>query len=277
MPQFDDNHVKLEGGVVVWDGVTQPETVQQGANAGKPKWTLKVVFPPHCPDLALFDQLAARKLQESKFRGQLPQGGRMPIGDVQPGEFNDMFPGWKVISFKTTLRAPDVFNEGGQQLDAMQYGPLVYAGQHVNVLAHCYDYDAAGNKGISAGIDGFQIIESAQAQRLSIGGGVNTASAFGGGGQQPAQNGYGQQPQQQPAQNGYGQQPQQQPAQNGYNPQGGQQQQPNQGGYNPQGGQQQQPNQGGYNPQGGQQHQPNQGGYGQQYPQQSQDFMPPQQ
>ncbi|UNA02189.1 ssDNA-binding protein [Alteromonas phage vB_AmaS-R9Y3] len=185
MAQFDENHVRLDGGIVVWDGVTQPETQQQGANAGKPKWTLKVVFPPQCSDLPLYDQLAQKRLRESKFKGNLPAGGRMPIGQVQPGEFNDLFPGWLVISFKTTLRAPDVYDENGQLLDPMQYGNMIYNGQKVNVLAHCYDYDNAGNKGISAGLDGIQIIASANAQRLNIGGGgVDTASAFGGQGNQ---------------------------------------------------------------------------------------------
>ena len=191
MPQFDERHVKLVGGHIVWDGVTQPEIVQQGAKAGSQKWTLKVVFPPNCPDLGLFDTLANKQLMESKFRGQLPQGGRMPIGMVQPGEFNDAFPGWCVISFKTTLKAPDVFDENGAPVDPMSLHHAVYTGQKVDVLAHCYDYDAAGNRGIAAGLDAFAVIQSAQAPRLNIGAGVNTASAFGGGNgaQQPPQGG----------------------------------------------------------------------------------------
>ncbi len=240
MPQFDEKHVKICGGVIVWDGVTQPEVVQQGAKAGSNKWTLKVVFEPHNPDLALFDQLANRALMESKWRGQLPAGGRMPIGQVQPGEFNDMFPGWLVISFKTTLKAPDVYDENGKPVDPMRFQQVIYPGQRVDVLAHCYEYDAAGNKGISAGLDAFAVLLSAQAPRLQIGGGINTASAFGGAGggqqaqnqggyQQPQQGGY-QQPnqggyQQPPAQQGYGQ-----PAGNGAQTAGYQQQPQNYGG-----------------------------------------------
>jgi hypothetical protein len=260
MPQFDDRHVKLEGGVMVWDGVTQPETIQQGAKAGGQKWSLKLVFPPHCPDLQLFDQLANRCLQESKFKGQLPAGGRMPIGQVQPGEFGDNFPGWSVISFKTTFM-PDIYDENGAPLDKMQLGNFMYTGQRIDVLAHCYDYDAAGNKGISAGLDAFAIIASANAPRLQIGtGGVNTAGAFGGQQQQGQQGGYGGQQQPQGQQGGYGQQ-----QQGGY----GQQQQGQQGGYGQQqqggyGGQQQQ---GGY---GGQQQPQQQGGA----PQQDQNFLP---
>lgn len=186
MPQFDDKHVKLCGGIIVWDGVTQPETVQQGQQAGKLKYTLKAVFEPHNPDLAIFEQLAQRALLESKWRGQLPPGGRMPIGTVRPGEFNDQFPGWRVISFKTTLKQPDVYDENGAAVDAMRFAQTIYTGQKVDILAHCYEYDAAGNKGISAGLDAFAVIESAQMPRQQFGNGINTASAFGGGGA-PAQ------------------------------------------------------------------------------------------
>jgi hypothetical protein len=216
MPHFDEKHVKICGGYIVWDGLTRPETITQGKNAGKPKWTLKVVFDPNNPDIGLFYQLSTKALLESKWRGQLPQGGRMPIATVRPGEFNDMFPGWVCISFKTSLRCPDAYDENGQLLDAMQYGPLIYGGQKVDVLGHCYEYDQAGNKGISAGLDGLAIIVSANAPRQTFGSaGVDTASAFGGGQPaygQPAQPSYAQQPAQQPA---YGQpthQPAQQPA-----------------------------------------------------------------
>jgi hypothetical protein len=252
MPQFDEQHVKLCGGIIVWDGVTQPEIVQQGQKAGSHKWTLKVVFPPQCPDLPLFDQLANKQLQQSKFRGQLPAGGRMPIGQVQPGEFGDNFPGWLVISFKTTLKTPDVYDENGAPIDPMQFGQVIYTGQKVDVLAHCYDYDAAGNRGIAAGLDAFAVIQSAQAPRLQLGQGVNTASAFGGGGNgAPAQG--GQQP-------GYGQ-PQGQP-QGGQQPGYGQPQGQPQGGQQPGYGQPQGQPQGGHGPQGNG------------YPNQAHNFLP---
>ncbi len=189
MGQFDEKHVKICGGTVVWDGVTQPEITQQGTNAGKPKWTLKAVFEPHNPDIPIYNNLALRALQESKWRGNLPAGGRMPIGVVQAGEFGGMFTGWPVISFKTSLRAPDMYDENGAVIDQFRLAQLLYTGQRVDVLAHCYEYDAAGNKGISAGMDAFAIIASAQMPRLVIAGGVDTKAAFGGAGgqqQQPA-------------------------------------------------------------------------------------------
>ena len=273
MPQFDEKHVKICGGFIVWDGITQPEIVQQGAKAGSQKWTMKCVFEPSNPDLGLYDQLANKCLMESKWRGQLPQGGRMPIGQVGPDEFGGMFTGWSVISFKTTLKAPDVYDENGAPVDAMAFNQVIFTGQKVDVLAHCYDYDAAGNKGVSAGLDAFAVIQSAQAQRLQIGGGVKTADAFGGGGNQNGQNNQGGQ-QTGYSQNGQGNQGNQGGQQTGYSQngqgnQGGQQTGYSQNGQGQNQGGNGQNNQGGngQNNQGGQ----NQGGNG---PAQAHNFLP---
>ena len=199
MPMYEQDYVRIDGCVIAYDGVTRPEIQQQGDNAGKPKWTLKVLVPPQSPDLGLFDQLSRRALQTSKFRGQLPAGGRMPIGLAQPGEFNDMFLGWAVINAKSGRKAPDVYSEDGKLLSAIEYGRLIFTGQRVNVLVGCYEYDKAGNKGISAGLEAIQIVTSANAQFIALSGsGVNTAGAFGGGGTQPPQQPQYQPPQQPP-------------------------------------------------------------------------------
>ena len=186
MPQIDNDHVKLCGGIIVWDGVSRPEQTQYEGQAPKTKYTLKVVFPPTCPDLAIFDRLASTALLNSEFKGTLPHGGRMPISPVQPGEFNDLFRGWYVISFKTVLKCPDIYAmnpdgvTGQQVTDFHQWSPRVYAGQQVDVLAHCYPYNSKGNKGIAAGLDGFSYSVNSQAPRLAIGGGgPDTSAAFG--------------------------------------------------------------------------------------------------
>ena len=176
MPRFDDKHVMITGCTVAWDGVTRPETDPQ---TGKTKYTLKVVIPPTNPDLAAFSELAQQTLQASQFAGVLPAGGLMPIGQTKAGEFNNLFPGFAVVSAKTFF-APDVYDETGKLLDPMQYAPSLYSGQQVDILVHCYAYDKAGNRGVAAGLDGLRIVASAQAPKLDIGtGGVNTAAAFG--------------------------------------------------------------------------------------------------
>jgi len=211
---IDEKHVKIHGCFVVWDGITRPDTGPDN----KPKYSLKVVVNPNSPDLAEFQQLANASLQQSKFKGVLPQGGRMPVGQAMPTEFNGMFNGWAVLNCNSQ-RLPDVYDENGQRLDPLQYGQLLYGGQQVDTLVHCYEYDKAGNRGIATGLDAFAIIVSANAPRQNFGGaGIDTSAAFGGApAQQPAQQvpaqqvpAQGQQPYQQPAQ---GQQPYQQPAQ----------------------------------------------------------------
>jgi hypothetical protein len=193
MPQFDEKHIKLCGCFVVWDGITRPDKNPDGS----PKYSLKVVVPVG-QDLQLYSDLANRALQESKWKGTLPAGARMPVGQAQAHEFNGMYNGWAVLNCNSQ-RLPDVYDEAGQPLDPMQYGQLLYGGQQVDVLVHCYEYDKAGNKGIATGLDGFAIIVSANAQRQQFGNaGIDTSGAFGGGGRQPTQ-GYQQSPQQQNA------------------------------------------------------------------------------
>jgi hypothetical protein len=132
MPIYQQNGktaVKLCGGTIVWEGVTQP-----GENAGgKTAWELGVVFPPSCPDLPLLDQIANACLAASEFRGTLPAGGNMPAKILGAGDFEGKFNGWTKVSFKTVLKAPDVYN-GAQLLEPMQYGAQLYTGQTVDVL-----------------------------------------------------------------------------------------------------------------------------------------------
>ena len=124
----------------------------------------------------------------------------MPVTQAQPGEYNNLLNGYMIFNAKTG-KLPDVYSETGQLLDIMQYGQLLYGGQQVDVLVHCYDYDNMGNKGIGIGLDGFAIIASAQAPRQSFGtGGINTANVFGGGGAAVQQNPVMQPPVQQPQQ-----------------------------------------------------------------------------
>jgi len=157
--------------------MTRPDKNQDGS----PKYNLKLVFPPNSPDLAEFQQIANEKLQNCPFNGVLPQGGRMPVGTAGPQEFSGLFPGYAVISAKTQF-LPEVRDDNVSLLDPMQWAALMFTGQKVNVLVDCYHYDTAGNKGIGTGLQGVQIVTSAGAQRIQLGGGSlpDTAAAFGG-------------------------------------------------------------------------------------------------
>ena len=250
MPQIDDNHVLVNDAIIVWDGMTSPD---QGEN-GKVMRNLKVVVPAHSPDVPLINALAEKGLRESKWRGTLPHGGNMPVSPVAPNQYNGVFPNHIQFSAKTGY-IPDVWDEYGNQLEAMQYGPMIYQGQRVNILISAYEYDNK-QKGIGFGLDAFAILASLQAPRQHFGGqGIDSSKVFGQGAQQPQQ-GYQQPMQQQPQY----QQPVQQPQQAYQQPAQGHMQgspmQPQQGYQQPM---QQQPQQGYQQPMQGSPMQPQQG------------------
>ena len=239
MPQLDATHVQVNDCTIVWDAITRPE-VNDGGNT---RWGLKVVIHPNNPDLALIQQLANSELQNSEFKGVLPNGGIMPIGTAAATEFNGLFTGYAVVN-ASTFKMPNVHGESGVIMQPMQYGNLLYSGQSVNIIVNASAYNNK-SKGVALRLDGFQINESRNAERLAFGGGgYDTNQAFGG----QQQGGFQQQaPQGQPQQGGF-----QQNAAQGQPQQGGFQQQAPQG-------------------------QPQQGGFQQNAaPQQSTDFLPQQ-
>ena len=176
MPMFDQNHVKVCGAIVLWDGMTKPDTNESGT-----KHHFKLAVPPNHPDIVLLEQLAQRKLSEGTFKGVLPNNGTMPVGTLAPNEYDGKFPGWRVFTAGTYRGVPDIYDENGSPQDIMQVGSMIYPGQYVDVLVHCYENNGKV-KGIACGLDGFSILASKQAPRQNFNGGpgVNTAGAFGG-------------------------------------------------------------------------------------------------
>ncbi len=270
MPQLDQTHVLVENAIVVWDAITRPDVRDDGSKSHK----LKVVIPPGSQDAQLVEAMAAQCLQESKWKGVMPNGGNFAINQVQPGEFNNMYNGGYVIN-PSTNRLPDIFDESGNRLDPMQYGNLLYGGQVVSVIVHCWDYDNK-SKGIATGLDGVRIHTSLNAPQQQFGGGgYDAASAFGNQGQQ--QNG-GQNFNQGQQQNGGQNFNQGQQQNGGQNFNQGQQQNGGQNfnqGANP--GQQQTMQQGGQQQNGGQNFNQGQQQNGGQPMQQANNFLPNQQ
>ena len=188
MPMHDQENVIVENAIVVWDAITMPEVPDHG---GPAKYKIKVIIPAGSPDADLVNQIASNCLMNSKWKGQMPQGGVWPITPVAPGEYGDMFPGGHVIN-PSSKHMPDVYNDAGQKMDPMQYNGLLYQGQSVDVIVNAWDFDNRA-KGVSSGLQGLRINLSRNAPRQQItqggGTGFNVAGVFGGGGQAPAQQG----------------------------------------------------------------------------------------
>ena len=186
MPQTDETHVIIKDCIVVYDGMNRPEDPNSNGNV---KRSLKVVINPQNVDINVLQQLADNELMQSEFKGVLPRGGFMPINYAQANEFNGMYTGWAVVNC-STFKMPDVYDENVQQLnDPMQYLPMTYTGQSVDVMVHCKQYNNV-SKGVAARMDGYLINTSKNAQRQNFGGGgVDTAAGFGGQGNAQQNNG----------------------------------------------------------------------------------------
>jgi len=200
MPRLDDTHVLIKDCFIVWDAITSPDPVPNDPTAKS--YAVKVVVAANSPDVAELDGLAKSALAAHPvFKGVLPSGGRYAIDRVDPNEYEGLFPNHVVVNCKSR-RAPDIRDENGRQLDPMQYGPMIYAGQCIDVVVHAYAYNTA-SKGVCAGLDGFVIRASANAPRRSFGGGGYNMSSLQYSGGAPAQQppAYGAPAQQPPAPN----------------------------------------------------------------------------
>jgi hypothetical protein len=179
MSFYNDKFVRTGNAVIVWDGITRPET----NDSNKLVHSLKVAMAPGSPEILELEQLANMSLTASKFNGVLPPGANWPTKVIGVGEVDPAVQGYTSFSAKTYNGAPQVFDANGQVLSPMQYGAMLYPGAIVQVLIHAYDYDNK-QKGVGFGIDGIMIVD-ATAPRLNVAG-VDAAGAFGGGATAPA-------------------------------------------------------------------------------------------
>ena len=215
MPMFN-SALQLDNAIVIYDGISRPDP--QEAKNGQPggfKYTLKIAIPQGCPDHQLLEQLTNTELQNGVFKGVFPHNGYWTNRPTNPGEFNDLLPGYVVVN-ASTYRQPEMYDQNGQKIAPMQAGQVLYHGQLVDVLVNIKSYNNV-SKGIKCELDGFRVHTNDNAPQMALGGGGGQAGqAFGqssGHGPQAGQPQYGAPPQQQaPAQYGQPQQPQQPPA-----------------------------------------------------------------
>lgn len=164
--------------LVLWDGITQPETKPDGTIMH----SIKVGLPANSPEAAELEQLAKQTLMTSEFKGNMPAGGSWPILQVDPTKFGDtaiLVANRIAINAKTRIGAPAVYDANGNQLQPMQYGRLLYAGSVIKIIVHAFAFNNI-QKGIAFGLDGIQIVD-ATAPKLDVGGGLSAsqvANAF---------------------------------------------------------------------------------------------------
>lgn len=171
---IDTDHVLTCEGVIMWDGITQPETKDDGTVVH----SLKIGISGASLERAELEDLAQRALAASPdFKGLLPPGGEWPVRDIDMSKFADdaaTMSGRVSLNANTRLGAPQIFDINGQVLSAMQYGRMLYPGAIVKMLVHSYPFNNK-SKGIAFGLDGIQIVD-ASAPKLAVGGGMAAAA-----------------------------------------------------------------------------------------------------
>jgi len=158
-------------GIVIWDGVTRPETKNDGAVVHSLKIALSVA------DGQNVSRIAQTALNECpNFKGVLPQGAFNAVSPVKPGEIDPAVQGMLVINAKTWIGAPNVHDISGKQLTPIEYGSSLYPGAKVRVLVYARTYNNV-SKGVGLTLQGVQIVD-AKAPKLSIAQGTDTVAAF---------------------------------------------------------------------------------------------------
>jgi len=181
MAIIEGEYVRTCDGIILWDGITQPNT---DTADGSVQHSLKIAIPQNAQEVAEITQIATDQLNKSQhFHGKFPPGGEWPVREFDPSTFGDSAPtlqGRYAINAKTRRGAPAVYSSDGQELSAMQYGQMLYPGAIVQMLVHAYDFNNK-SKGIALGLDGIMIVD-ATAPKLDVGGGLpssQVAAAFG--------------------------------------------------------------------------------------------------
>jgi hypothetical protein len=176
MPKLNDLQVVTDDVIVIWDGLTNPETNQQG----KVQHHLSVAFQANSPVHAELEQLLQSELLTGDFKGNLPAGAKWGIADVDTSKIPELA-GWKKANIGTYTGQPTCVDENGQKINPTMLAGLLRAGSRVKLIAHAYTYNAMGNQGVKLGLDGVQCLGAGM--ELSVSAGMSAdqvGAAFGG-------------------------------------------------------------------------------------------------
>ena len=177
MAILDNGAVRTDDCVVLWDGITRPETVE--ATADKPaslKYTLKLAFPPDSSTYAELHHVS-EAATKAKYPMGVPKGFE---GAFRPADVAEL-PGYMAVNAVTFATPPEVYDLSGRLLSPADYQRMFYAGCKVKAVLQPRVYDAKGNKGAGFWLGGVLIVD-AQAPKLSIASGLSSAevrNAFG--------------------------------------------------------------------------------------------------
>lgn len=169
MAFFKDRYVVTDRCMLIWDGLSRPEIRDDGSQS----LSVRVAIKKSAPCIAELEQIAQTALLESEFRGALPPGGNWPLTtEADVSKLTNAVANCLSVGAATTRAVPPIYDAAGNELAAMQYKPMLYAGAIVQLLVHAYAYNNK-QKGVSFGLDGIMIVD-AERPRLPVGGGLSS-------------------------------------------------------------------------------------------------------
>jgi len=157
----------------------------------KGKYTVKVLLKKTDTQVVQeITQLLQNKATEKQvfFNNPFTPGAQWHDGDVyrnKSGVQVEAYKGYWVLNAKSGYPV-GVINLNGQSMDLNFEHDKLYSGAGIKICVDAYDYENSGNKGVSLGLQGVQVVNFDKTQRPQIaeasGGGMNAqalANAFG--------------------------------------------------------------------------------------------------
>lgn len=171
MSFFKDKYVLTDRCMLIWDGISRPENRDDGT----PVHSVRLAIKKNAPCIAELDQIAKAALNGSEFNGTLPPGGNWPLTtEADVTKLTQAVANCLSVGAATTQGVPQIYDEQGNELSAMQYRSMLYPGAIVQCIVHAYAYNNK-QKGVSFGLDGIQIVDATR-PRLPVGGGLSSDS-----------------------------------------------------------------------------------------------------
>jgi len=175
MPKLQDNYVLVAGGVLLWDGLNNPD-VKDGKEGPYTTYNLSVGLPNTSPDKPLLDGICNEEFQTGYWKGKWPTNGFWPIKNIDPTKFEGFLPAHFEIK-AVTYQMPEVYDANNNRLDPMQFKSMLYAGCLVDIIVSPRSYDNV-SKGIGFWLNGVRIMDTTRPRLPGIGG-LDAGKAFG--------------------------------------------------------------------------------------------------
>jgi hypothetical protein len=175
MPKLQDNYVLVAGGVIIWDGLNNPDT-KDGKDGAYTIYNLSVGLPNTSPDKPLLDGICQEEFQTGYWKGKWPTNGFWPIKNIDPAKFEGFLPTHFEIK-AITYNMPEVYDANNNRLDPMQFKGMLYPGCAVDIIVSPRSYDNV-SKGIGFWLNGVRIMDTTRPRLPGIGG-IDAGRAFG--------------------------------------------------------------------------------------------------